>query len=270
MDNSVDDGGAALFTDDYEHDVAIYNDFDSDKTVDFIKTNGNIWFPASDVVELLGTNTNETGNTGRSLKRLDHPDIIKVKDTSFRFTDGRRNRGSFISPRAIMVFADGKTKNFNPIKANAFVAWMEDELLEGLDASHWSPAKREIELLEPVFRKITYEKPEDKPELDVLRPVGRYLPLINMSPLRPDEIEFCLCEDERNGLGRCWCRRKGGIRTYMQQQIEVAGEPDCVIDDHDTFVVTTEIVTVSRIRTLNVTISSSPLRTSSSTSCSTS
>jgi hypothetical protein len=248
MDNFVDDDGEALFADEYEHACITYNDFDENKDVDVIRTNGNLWLHASDVVSLMGMSTNDTGNTGRTLRRLNHPDIIKIKETPFRFTDGRRNRGSLVSPRAVMVFATGKTKGFNPIKANAFVAWMNDVLLERQDSDHWSPAKHEIDVLEPVFREVTYEQPEDNPELDPLRPVGRYLPLVNLPPLRSGEIEFCLCEDERTGLGKCWCHRKGGIRTYAHQQIELAGEPDCVIDDRDVFEVTTEIVTFKRIK----------------------
>lgn len=39
---------------------------------------------------MVGLNTKETKNTGRTLKRLDHPDIIKIIDTPFKFTDGRQ------------------------------------------------------------------------------------------------------------------------------------------------------------------------------------
>lgn len=241
-----------MFTDDYQHSIFTYQDTDGPKEIDIIKTNENLWFSGNQVMEVMGFNVNETGHSGRTLSRIDHPDIIKIKDTTFKFTDGRRNRGSLVSPRAVMFFVEGKTKGFHPIKAVGFSTWVTDSVLEGHDADHWSPAKRKIELLEPVFHKVTYEKPENNPELDPLRPIGRYLPLVNMPPLRPDEIEFCLCEDERNGLGKCWCRRKGGIRTYVQQQIELAGEPDCVIDDHDVFEVTNEIVTLSRIRTVSV------------------
>ena len=54
-------------------------------------------------------------------------------------------------------------------------------------------------------------------------------------------------------MGKCWCRRRGGIRTYEQQQIELAGEPDCVIDEDDEFESTSELVTFERIKTVSVT-----------------
>ncbi|EAQ45629.1 hypothetical protein MED193_08248 [Roseobacter sp. MED193] len=252
MDECVDDVGDALFTDDYEHAVTVYTDLSGNRNVDFIKTNGNLWLSASAVIEMVGLNAKDTKHTGRLLARLDHPDIIKIKDTPFRFTDGRRNRGSLVSPRAVKVLADGKTGDFNPIMATNFVDWLNEHLLAGQDMDHWSPAKRKIERTEPVFRKVTHEKPHDHPELDPLRPVGRYLPLTNVPPLQVDEVEFCLCCDERTGLGKCWCRGKGGIKTYTQQQVELCDHHDSVIDEDDVFELTTQIVTTTRIKTVSV------------------
>lgn len=183
--------------------LSVYNDFDGDKTVDMIKTNGNLWLFASDVVGMVGLNAKDTKHTGRLLKRLDHPDNIKINNTPFRFNDGRRNRGSLVSPRGVIFLADGKRGAYNPIKATGFVDWMNQQLLCGYDSHHWSPAKHVIEQLGPIFRKVSHEQPEDNPELDPLRPVGRYLPLVNLPPLQVDEVEFCLCVDERNGLGKC-------------------------------------------------------------------
>jgi len=245
-----DDDGAVLFAEDHEHKVLVYNDLDGDKEVDVIKTGGNIWFHASSAVELMGMSTDDAKNTARTLKRIDHPDIIKIKDTPFRFPDGRRNRGSFLSPRAIAVLAEKKTKNYNPFKALRFRDWMQDEILMGQPPKSWSPAKHEKSSFSPTFHAVIKEQPEDHPELDPLRPIGLYLPMVNMPPLQPYEIEFCLCHDTRNGLGKCWCRRKGGIRVWTQDHIQNIDDEDGPLDEEDVFEVITEIVTHERFRTV--------------------
>ena len=81
-------------------------------------------------------------------------------------------------------------------------------------------------------------------------PKGRLTtPLMGLRWLKPTQHPIL------NGIsvGKCWCRRRGGIRTYEQQQIELAGEPDCVIDEDDEFESTSELVTFERIKTVSVT-----------------
>lgn len=248
MADLVDHEGEALFTDDYDHSVAVYQDTDGPKEIDIIKTNGNLWFSGNQVLEMMGFNVNDTGNSARTLRRIEHPDIIKIKDTPFRFTDGRRNRGSLICPSAVMFFVEGKTKGFHPIKAVGFSSWLTESCLEGHDADHWSPAKQKVQSLEPVFHKIINTKHEiEAEELDPLRPIGPYPPTLSPPLLKSNEIEFC------NGSYRdcsnkadCWCAKQGGIRTYHDQQrsiiermkkeqLNTSAESDEVIDDDDNF-----------------------------------
>ena len=189
MADLVDHDGEALFTDNYDHPVIVYQDTDGPKEIDLIKTQGNLWFSANQVMEVMGFSVNDTGNSGRTLRRIVQPDIIKIKDTPFRFSDGRRNRGSLISPRAVEFFVEGKTKGFHPIKAIGFSSWVAESCLEGHDADHWSPAKREVQSLGPVFHKIIKAEHEDEAEeLDPLRPTGPYPPTLAPPFLKPNEI----------------------------------------------------------------------------------
>ena len=73
-------------------------------SIDIINLDGKIWFSAPAILMAMGF-PNDGKNTSQRLKRVCPPDIIKVTDTPFRFTDSRRNRGSLISPRAVMLFA---------------------------------------------------------------------------------------------------------------------------------------------------------------------
>lgn len=246
MDDFVDHEGEAMFADTFNHITAVYEDTDGLKDIDIIKTNGNIWLSGNQVMEVMGFNAAETKHTGRALSRIDHPDIIKITDTPFRFTDGRRNRGSLVSPRAVMIFCHSKTKGLNPIRANRFTEWMTEHLLDGHDAAYRSPAKQAVSRLEPVFREVIIAKHEIEDErLDPMRPSGPYKHTFAPPLLRLDEVEFCEgkfinCPNRT----ACWCKRKGGIRTYDQEQQELrlkavtqflrkAPPTDLVIDRED-------------------------------------
>lgn len=189
MTDIVDLDGISLFVDDFTHTI---HDV-SGTSIDVIKTNGNLWLSAPAVMEEMGFQEDGAGGGySRRLSRIDHPDIIKITDTPFRFTDRRRNRGSLISPRAIHRFAEGRVKGFNAIKANAFLQWMDETLLTGGDENTWSPARPAPASIEPVFRaviKVTDENKFGEP-LDPRRPFGNYHGLGHFGPLRHDEIEF--------------------------------------------------------------------------------
>ncbi|MFG6577462.1 hypothetical protein ACGYK6_16390 [Sulfitobacter sp. 1A15333] len=189
MTDIVDHDGTSLFVDDFTHTT-----HDADGTsINVFKTNGNLWFSGPDVMMAMGFREEGAGGGyARRLSRIDHPDIIKIADTPFRFADGRRNRGSLISPRAVHRFAEGKVRNFNPIKAYAFLQWMKEALLADGDEETWSPARPPPTSSEPVFRdviKVTDEN-EYGEALDPLRPMGDYHGLGHLGPLLLDEIEF--------------------------------------------------------------------------------
>ncbi|MGR3621046.1 hypothetical protein [Pseudophaeobacter sp.] len=231
MSDFIDDDGQPIFTDNFIHEIIAFeeNDFD------IIKTNGNIWFNGSDVLNAMGFLQHKSGGQSRRLNRISHPDIIKISDTNFRFPDGRRNRGSLISPRAVLQFAEGGTQGFNQIKALPFVDWMTAAVLsDGLDAEAWSPARAAPVVLAPVFHKteIAENKDEQGRELDPLRPIGIYPTTTDGAPIGPDEVEFCMCYDERAGVGNCWCRGKGRIREAVPLPFVLYAGDD-VIDDGD-------------------------------------
>lgn len=232
MSDIVDQDGIPLFTEDFDYRLLDANGI----PIDVITTNGNLWLSAPPVMEAMGMIANGKGDYARRLNRIDHPDIIRVSDTPFRFADGRRNRGSFISPRAVLKFAEGGTQGFNPFKAIPFVDWMKETLLTEGDAETWSPARKLPVAFEPVFHKV--EKMKDQNEtgqpLDPLRPVGLYLPMHSTLTLDSHELEFCLCATHREGLGKCWCGGKGGLRSALAASFEPY-MGDEVIDDDDDF-----------------------------------
>lgn len=236
MSDIVDHDNIPLFTDQFDHKTLDANGI----SIDVISTNGNLWLSAPPVMEAMGMIANGKGDHSRRLGRIDHPDIIRVSDTPFRFADGRRNRGSFISPRAVLKFAEGGTQGFNPFKALPFVEWMEQELLKDGDAETWSPARKQSVVIEPVFHKI--EKVKDQSEagqaLDPLRPVGLYLPMQRRRPLSAHELEFCLCPKHWEGLGKCWCGGKGGLRGAFAASFEPY-MGDEVLDEDDDFSIQT-------------------------------
>lgn len=231
MSQTKDHDGNALFAEDHQHATINFGGTE----LDVIKTNGNLWLSGSETMQAMGFQQHKSGGHGRRLQRIDHPDIIKISDTPFRFSDGRRNRGSFISPRAVLKFAEGGTQGFNPIMANAFVEWMKETLFpNGSDAEALSPAKKHRVSLELVFHAIerVVDRDERGLELDPLRPVGVYLYAYDNSPLPFDEVEFCLCGDERDGLGKCWCRGRGGIRkSLLKPYIPYDGDEVIDLDD---------------------------------------
>jgi len=191
MTDIVDHDGIPLFVDDFTHTV---HEVDG-TSVDVIKTNANLWLSGPAVMEAMGFQQDGAGGGyARRLSRVDHPDIIKVMNTPFRFTDGRRNRGSLISPRAVHRFAEGKVKGFNAIKAYAFLQWMDETILTEGDGSTWSPKRPALASLEPVFRKVIRVRDENQygEPLDPLRPTRDYHGLGHFGPLRHDEIEFAV------------------------------------------------------------------------------
>lgn len=233
MSNIVDDEGNTLFADTFDHSTHDANGV----TIDVISTGGNLWLVGSDVLDAMGFTQHKSGGHSRRLKRTSHPDIIKIADTPFRFTDGRRNRGSFISPRAVMKYAEGKTQGYNPFKALPFIEWMNERLLtDGRDADGWSPAKEKPITLEPVFREVITAKDENEAgePLDPLRPKGVYPMATVGDPIKHDEVEFCMCPEPWEGLGKCWCGGKGRIRSAIPVPY-VPYNGDEVLDDEDDF-----------------------------------
>jgi len=191
MTDIVDHDGIPLFVDDFIHSA---HDVDG-IPIDVVKTSGNLWLSGPAVMEAMGFQQDGAGGGyARRLSRIDHPDIIKVTDTPFRFTDGRRNRGSLISPRAVHRFAEGRVKGFNAIKAYAFLQWMVETLWTEGDEETWSPKLSAPAPIEPVFRKVIRVRDENQygEALDPLRPTGPYHGLGHFGPLRHDEIEFAM------------------------------------------------------------------------------
>jgi hypothetical protein len=214
MSDFIDNDGQPIFAETFDHRQVPFENI----MIDVIETNGNLWFNGADVLPAMGFQPHHKGGFGRMLQRIDHPDIIKITDTGFRSTDGRRNRGFLISPRAVVQFADGKTQGRNPIKINNFITWMEEHvLIGGRDAKAWSPAKKAAVTLEPVFHRIVrvIDQDEHGRDLDPLRPRRLYRTATLESPIGPDEIEFCLCGGSWEGLGKCWCGGKGRLRVAI-------------------------------------------------------
>ncbi len=217
MADIVDHDGNALFADDFEHSI---HEVDG-TSIDVITTNSNIWLSGPAVLAAMGFQQDGAGGGyGRRLSRIDHPDIIKIIDTPFRFTDGRRNRSSLISPRAVHRFAEGGVQGFNTIKAYAFLQWMEETLWTDGDEETWSPKRPVPVSIEPVFRTVIRVKDENAygEPLDPLRPRGPYHGLGHFGPLRHDEIEFSLDRNE--------------VRKHVQR---VDLNDDLLIDDEDDF-----------------------------------
>lgn len=189
MTDIVDHDGRPLFADDFTHSVHEV----AGVSIDVIETSANLWLSGPSVMEAMGFQPDGAGGGyGRRLSRIDHPDIIMITDTPFRFTDGRRNKGSLISPRAVHRFAEGRVKGFNAIKAYAFLQWMDETLWTEGDEETWSPKRPIPASIEPVFRKVIRVRDENQygELLDPLRPTGPYHGLGHFGPLRPDEIEF--------------------------------------------------------------------------------
>lgn len=234
MADFTDDDGQPIFTDDFTHRVVSYDGED----LDVIETNGNLWLTGAQAAEAMGFPQHKSGGYGRMLQRIAPPDVIKIKDTPFRFTDGRRNGGSLVSPRAIFELAYGKkTQGQNPFKAWPFAEWIKETLLpDGTDAEAWSPARKAPETLEPVFRKVVTVVDEDEQgrPLDPLRPTAPYHGLADTAPIQSDEVEFCLCPFDWDGLGKCWCGGKGGVRSARPAPF-VPYDGDEVIDGEDDF-----------------------------------
>ncbi len=217
MSDFIDNDGQSVFTENFVHKVLAFEEL----MIDVIETNGNLWLGAAEALTAMGFKPHHKGGFGRTLQRLEHPDIIKITDTAFRFTDGRRNRASLISPRAVVQLADGKTEGRNPIKINTFTEWMKEHvLIGGRDADSWSPANRAAVTLEPVYRRVVrvINQDEQGRDLDPLRPIRLYRTATLCSPIGADEIEFCLCGGSWEGLGKCWCDGKGRLRQALPPQ----------------------------------------------------
>lgn len=91
-----------LFDDDYQHDVMNFDGRD----IDVVKTAGNIWLYGATALEAAGVPTHKRDGYSSPLGRIDHPDKIKITDTTFRFTSGNRNRSVLISPNAVFDMLD--------------------------------------------------------------------------------------------------------------------------------------------------------------------
>jgi hypothetical protein len=191
-------------------------------SVDIIQLDGNIWFSAPAILMAMGF-SNDGKNTSQRLQRVFPPDIIKVTDTPFRFTDSRRNRGSLISPRAVMQFAGKRVVGMNPIKATTVREWMMDEVLQGQKPEDCSPWVVPKVSLEPVYHEVIIAVDEDSEgrKLDPLRSIGPYWGNGHFGPLHNGEIDF-----EPRGRKMTFWRDDTPWRKPMD------GE---VIDDDDVF-----------------------------------
>ncbi|WP_417733494.1 hypothetical protein [Roseovarius sp.] len=217
MTDFVDHDGIPLFVNDFTHTA---HDVDG-TSIDVIKTNGNLWLSGPAVMEAMGFQPDGAGGGyARRLSRIDHPDIIKIIDTPFRFADGRRNKGSLISPRAVHRFAEGRVKGFNAIKAYAFLQWMDETLWTEGDEKTWSPKRPVPAAVEPVFREVIRVRDENQygEPLDPLRPTGPYHGLGHFGPLRHDEIEFAIDDSD-----------------IPQRVRRIELDDDLLIDDEDDF-----------------------------------
>ncbi|WP_270725878.1 hypothetical protein [Shimia sp. Alg240-R146] len=179
----------AFITSAFKHEV---HDFQG-QSLDVIESNGNLWLSGSAIAKQLGFRPHN-GSFSRTLARLSEYDAIKIAETPFKFTDGRRNRGLLVSPRGIVDLVDTAHRDgYNQIKSNDFIAWMQATLFKGYTgANHWSPAAPEKVTLEPVFREaegkssnFTADEAEEyrRAERTAMR---RLSPL----PLADDEVEF--------------------------------------------------------------------------------
>lgn len=234
MSDFTDNDGQPIFTDNFVHKEVPFENV----MIDVIETNGNLWLSATDALSAMGFQPHHKGGFSRTLQRAEYPDLIKITDTAFRFTDGRRNRGSLISPRAVVQFADGKTQGRNPIMVNTFIVWMEEHLLIiGGDANTWSPARKTAVTLDPVFHSVitVFDKDQQGRELDPLRPKGLYRAADYKSPIGLDELEFCLCGSGWDGFEKCWCDGKGRLRRAIPEPI-VPYDGNDVLDLEDNFV----------------------------------
>lgn len=222
----------------YSHRTATFESAEGFVEIDVVELKGSVWLSAQQALFTMGFPEQRKGGYGRMLQRINPSDVVKIKDTPFRFPEGRRNRGSLISPRAILELAYGKrTQGLNPFKARPFAEWMTETLLNGEGAEAWSPPRRKPQpTLEPVFRAVITAIDEDEQgrPLDPLRPTRPYHGTSKVTPIRADEVEFCLCPLPNSGHGACWCGGKGGVRATRPEPF-VPYEGDEVIDENDVF-----------------------------------
>ncbi|RBW55571.1 hypothetical protein DS909_10725 [Phaeobacter gallaeciensis] len=218
-----------LFDNDHQHNVMNFEGRD----IDVIKSAGNIWLYGATAMQAAGVPSHAHDGYSRHLGRVKHPDKIKITDTPFRFTSGNRNRSVLVSPKVVFDMLDKTSRGRNPIMTINFTEWLTENVLEGLSPLSWSPARFEKDKLEPVFREtiIVKDKNETEGDTDPLRPVGVYLPIRSRMPIRVDEVEFCLCTDERLGIGKCWCCGGVRIRSALPAAPYLGG---MVIDEEDT------------------------------------
>ncbi|QXT40045.1 hypothetical protein [Gymnodinialimonas ceratoperidinii] len=234
MNVVTDHDGRPLFGEAFTHETHVFEGI----SIDVIRTEGRLWLSAPSVFNALGFEVDGGGGGfNRRLRRVSHPDAIKVEVTPFRFTDGRRNRSSLISPRAVTMFANAKTKGRNPIKANAFVAWMEETLLDGKTVVETSPARAPQITLEPTFRsviKVTDQDAAGRP-IDPLRTDGPYWGCGHLGPLMDGEINF-----EGPTLWR-------NDTTLRIAPMDLDDDDDfCLIDETDVFWATKETSALPR------------------------
>lgn len=76
MSDFIDNDGQSIFTENFVHRVLAFEEL----MIDVIETNGNLWLGAAEALTAMGFKPHHKGGFGRTLQRLEHPDIIKITD----------------------------------------------------------------------------------------------------------------------------------------------------------------------------------------------
>ncbi|WP_170381900.1 hypothetical protein [Ruegeria atlantica] len=215
--------GRPLFDENsFNHVTLIFNDLLIDNhSINVITSGGRKWLYAPDALSAAGVPEAKSGGYSKTIGRIHNMDKVKIAETPFSFDDKRKDRGSLISPCAITELLHKTSRGRNPIATLGFVEWMNEHVLEGQSAEHWSPQKPRS--LEPVFRKTKLpQPPQDTTERDPLAPIGLYRWTNDNRPLGGDEVQFCLCQKKT-----CRCRLME-LKPYVHKG-------DDVVDVYDDF-----------------------------------
>ncbi|WP_171132534.1 hypothetical protein [Ruegeria sp. HKCCA5014] len=209
----------------FNHVILIFNDLLIDNhPINVITSGGRKWVYAPDALSAAGVPEAKSGGYSKTLGRIHDMDKVKIAETPFSFDDKRKDRGSLISPCAITALLHKTSRGRNPIATLGFVEWMNEHVMEGQSAEHWSPQKPVG--LEPVFREAKHHQPtKDNTERDPLAPIGLYRWTNDNRPLGGDEVQFCLCQKT------CRCRLME-LKPYVHKG-------DDVVDVYDDFEPTT-------------------------------
>lgn len=205
----------------FSHAILFFNDLLIDNhPVNVITSGGRKWLYAPDALSAAGLPEAKSGGYSKAIGRIHDMDKVKIAETPFSFDDKRKDRGSLISPRCIADLLHKTSRGRNSIATVGFVEWMNEHVLEGQSAEHWSPAKPHS--LEPVFRETKpIQPPQDNPKRDPLAPIGQYRWTNDERPLGADEVQFCLCTKA------CRCRLME-LKPYIHKG-------DDVVDVYDDF-----------------------------------